>query len=195
MKSFNYNIKTYEDIKEEFPEFLRIDLSKEANLKKLLKASFLPVSEYGRVLKEEIEIAIVDREYEKYLNVCSGNKQELNANEKREAVALGKIKAAYRIVFCVDNIENQLFSAHGWKTPDNRAVLFKRMRDNNLDPLSVDEETIYTFIQKVVGGGYITKFIDGRSFRCFDAYAPLDERYSNIKKPLFSLADLVRCGP
>ncbi len=177
MRQFNWDLRSYEEIKKEFPEFSRIDLSRKENLKKIIKAYGLKESEYNRILKEEINVAIADAEYEKYLDICDGQGHELNENEKQDATAIGVIKAAYRIVFCVDNIENQLFCAHEWGEKKNRPILFKRMGNHKLDPFSIDEETVYSFIQMVTGGGYVTKTINGKSFKCFNACTPVEEQY------------------
>jgi hypothetical protein len=178
MRKYNCNVQSREDIIKEFPEYEKIPFTTE-NLIKILKLTGERETIYKKVEREGMQQA--EKAYGKKLG-------ELTKEDIKKVAALGHIKTAYRVIWCRDNIENQLFCAHDWGEMKNRKILFGRMERMGL-PALCETETIYEFIGMVEGGGYIEKTVNGRTFTCFDAKAPIEEKYKQRAEEWIRLSD------
>lgn len=172
MRPYNNNAQTREDILAEFPEYAKIAFSEE-NLIKILELVGLTAADYKSMLKCETE---------NIQETCRKKSGKISKKELREIILAEHLHTAYHIVWCRDNIENQLCCAHGWNEMKNRKILFARMRKCDLSPLA-PSETVYAFIEMVEGGGYVERTVNGKTFICFDANAPIEPKYKSRLEP------------
>jgi hypothetical protein len=158
MQKFNYKIQSFEDLSKEFPKVTveeYIDLLTNKTVKKLIK------KEISRL--EEDKIDTIWRK--------EGVERALKKSEIDKIKEAAKPAAVYWYFWALDHIEDQLMGTYNWREPRNRAILFRRMHKDGLDEFDREKDSIYEFIQSIVGGGRVQRRIKGRTFVRFTPYA------------------------
>lgn len=135
MIPFNHNIKSFEDVKKEYPKFFDL--------------SFLNNKKVKKFTEEELNLLVEDSLDEAaFKGVRPKSIKQLRAIHLPTAQA----KALYRYLWAIEHITDQMVK-WGWDSRDI-VTLIRRMEKAGYDPYSTTEDTAGQFIESIEGHGF-----------------------------------------
>lgn len=150
MIPFNKSIRSFDDVKQEYPAWFELSWLKYKQVKKFV------IDELNILIEEELNRCDFEGEKPKH-------KQTLNAIYTSTAQA----KAIYHYLWSIDHITDQMIKL-GWKQKDIM-ILIKRMEKAGYDPYSITEDTAGRYIESIRGHGFKTvQTKNGDTFRVYD---------------------------
>jgi hypothetical protein len=135
MSPFNHDIKSFEDVKKEYPRYFDLEFLKHDKVKKFIE------EELNMLVEDSLDEAA-------FRGVRPKSIKQLRAIHLPTAQA----KALYRYLWAIEHITDQMVK-WGWNGKDI-TTLIKRMEKAGYDPYSTTEDTAGQFIESLKGHGF-----------------------------------------